>query len=128
MGRLTSLSLCADLAFSLAKQGMNGEPVDNLLLNDAVLALEAATATEHAVGDAALEAMRATPQGAKAHAVGVATDRVDHRVGHDELDVPEAAFRGVGQAILNTDLTDGTVDGGDMDIYSLGVNWWEQLC
>jgi phosphate-selective porin OprO/OprP len=23
-----------------------------------------------------------------------------------------------------TDLTDGTVDGGEMDIYSLGVNWW----
>ena len=24
----------------------------------------------------------------------------------------------------NTDLTDGAVDGGEMDIYSLGVNWW----
>ena len=24
----------------------------------------------------------------------------------------------------NTDLTDGTVDGGEMDILSLGVNWW----
>ena len=31
----------------------------------------------------------------------------------------ELAFR-----YSNTDLTDGTVDGGDMDIYSLGVNWW----
>jgi hypothetical protein len=25
---------------------------------------------------------------------------------------------------LNTDLTDGTVDGGEMDVFSLGVNWW----
>jgi len=24
----------------------------------------------------------------------------------------------------NTDLNDGLVDGGDMDIYSLGINWW----
>ena len=24
----------------------------------------------------------------------------------------------------NVDLTDGLVDGGDMDILSLGVNWW----
>ena len=31
----------------------------------------------------------------------------------------ELAFR-----YSNTDLTDGAVDGGDMDIYSLGVNWW----
>jgi len=31
----------------------------------------------------------------------------------------ELAFR-----YSNTDLTDGTVDGGEMDIYSLGVNWW----
>jgi len=31
----------------------------------------------------------------------------------------ELAFR-----YSNTDLTDGTVDGGDMDVYSLGVNWW----
>jgi phosphate-selective porin OprO/OprP len=31
----------------------------------------------------------------------------------------EVAFR-----YSNTDLTDGTVDGGEMDIYSLGVNWW----
>ncbi len=31
----------------------------------------------------------------------------------------ELAFR-----YSNTDLTDGTVDGGDMDIWSLGVNWW----
>ncbi len=31
----------------------------------------------------------------------------------------EVAFR-----YSNTDLTDGTVDGGDMDIWSLGVNWW----
>jgi len=31
----------------------------------------------------------------------------------------ELAFR-----YSRTDLTDGTVDGGEMDIYSLGVNWW----
>ncbi len=31
----------------------------------------------------------------------------------------ELAFR-----YSNTDLTDGTLDGGDMDIWSLGVNWW----
>jgi phosphate-selective porin OprO/OprP len=31
----------------------------------------------------------------------------------------ELAFR-----YTNTDLTDGTVDGGEMDVYSLGVNWW----
>jgi phosphate-selective porin OprO/OprP len=31
----------------------------------------------------------------------------------------ELAFR-----YSNTDLTDGTVDGGEMDIYSLSVNWW----
>ena len=31
----------------------------------------------------------------------------------------ELAFR-----YSNTDLTEGTVDGGEMDIYSLGVNWW----
>jgi phosphate-selective porin OprO/OprP len=31
----------------------------------------------------------------------------------------ELAFR-----YSNTDLTDGAVDGGEMDIYSLGVNWW----
>ncbi len=31
----------------------------------------------------------------------------------------ELAFR-----YSNTDLTDGTVDGGEMDIWSLGVNWW----
>ncbi len=31
----------------------------------------------------------------------------------------ELAFR-----YSNTDLTDGTVDGGEMDVYSLGVNWW----
>jgi len=31
----------------------------------------------------------------------------------------ELAFR-----YSNTDLTDETVDGGEMDIYSLGVNWW----
>jgi len=31
----------------------------------------------------------------------------------------ELAFR-----YSNTDLTDGTLDGGEMDIYSLGVNWW----
>ena len=31
----------------------------------------------------------------------------------------ELAFR-----YSNTDLTDGAVDGGKMDIYSLGVNWW----
>ena len=31
----------------------------------------------------------------------------------------ELAFR-----YSNTDLTDGTLDGGVMDIYSLGVNWW----
>ena len=31
----------------------------------------------------------------------------------------ELAFR-----YSNTDLTDGTVDGGEMDIYSQGVNWW----
>ncbi len=31
----------------------------------------------------------------------------------------ELAFR-----YSKTDLTDGTIDGGDMDIYSLGVNWW----
>lgn len=24
----------------------------------------------------------------------------------------------------NTDLTDGLLEGGEMDIYSLGVNWW----
>ena len=31
----------------------------------------------------------------------------------------ELAFR-----YSNTDLTDGTLDGGEMDILSLGVNWW----
>ena len=31
----------------------------------------------------------------------------------------ELAFR-----YSNTDLTDGAVDGGEMDIWSLGVNWW----
>ena len=31
----------------------------------------------------------------------------------------ELAFR-----YTDTDLTDGTVDGGEMDVYSLGVNWW----
>jgi len=31
----------------------------------------------------------------------------------------ELAFR-----YSNTDLTDGTLDGGEMDIWSLGVNWW----
>jgi phosphate-selective porin OprO/OprP len=31
----------------------------------------------------------------------------------------ELAFR-----YSNTDLTDGLIDGGEMDIYSLGVNWW----
>jgi len=31
----------------------------------------------------------------------------------------ELAFR-----YSNTDLTDGTINGGEMDIYSLGVNWW----
>jgi phosphate-selective porin OprO/OprP len=31
----------------------------------------------------------------------------------------ELAFR-----YSNTDLTDGAIDGGEMDIYSLGVNWW----
>jgi len=31
----------------------------------------------------------------------------------------ELAFR-----YSNTDLTDGTIDGGEMDIFSLGVNWW----
>jgi phosphate-selective porin OprO/OprP len=31
----------------------------------------------------------------------------------------ELAFR-----YSNTDLTDGTLEGGEMDIYSLGVNWW----
>ncbi len=31
----------------------------------------------------------------------------------------ELAFR-----YSNTDLTDGTIDGGETDIYSLGVNWW----
>ena len=31
----------------------------------------------------------------------------------------ELAFR-----YLNTDFTDGTVDGGEMDVLSLGVNWW----
>ena len=31
----------------------------------------------------------------------------------------ELAFR-----YSKTDLTDGSLDGGDMDIYSLGVNWW----
>jgi phosphate-selective porin OprO/OprP len=31
----------------------------------------------------------------------------------------ELAFR-----YSNTDLTDGTVDGGEMDIWSMGVNWW----
>ena len=31
----------------------------------------------------------------------------------------ELAFR-----YSRTDLTDGTVDGGEADIYSLGVNWW----
>lgn len=31
----------------------------------------------------------------------------------------ELAFR-----YSRTDLTDGTVDGGETDIYSLGVNWW----
>ena len=31
----------------------------------------------------------------------------------------ELAFR-----YSRTDLADGTVDGGEMDIYSLGVNWW----
>jgi phosphate-selective porin OprO/OprP len=31
----------------------------------------------------------------------------------------ELAFR-----YSNTDLTDGRIDGGEMDIYSLGVNWW----
>ncbi len=31
----------------------------------------------------------------------------------------ELAFR-----YSKTDLTDGLIDGGDMDIYSLGVNWW----
>ena len=31
----------------------------------------------------------------------------------------ELAFR-----YSDTDLTDGSVDGGEMDIYSLGVNWW----
>jgi phosphate-selective porin OprO/OprP len=24
----------------------------------------------------------------------------------------------------NTDLSDGLIDGGETDIYSLGVNWW----
>jgi len=31
----------------------------------------------------------------------------------------EGAFR-----YSNLDLTDGSVDGGEMDIYSLGLNWW----
>jgi phosphate-selective porin OprO/OprP len=31
----------------------------------------------------------------------------------------ELAFR-----YSNTDLTDGAIDGGEMDIWSLGVNWW----
>ena len=31
----------------------------------------------------------------------------------------ELAFR-----YSNTDLNDGTLEGGEMDIYSLGVNWW----
>ena len=31
----------------------------------------------------------------------------------------ETAFR-----YSRLDLTDGTVDGGEMDIYSLGLNWW----
>ena len=31
----------------------------------------------------------------------------------------ETAFR-----YSRLDLTDGTVDGGEMDIYSLGINWW----
>ena len=31
----------------------------------------------------------------------------------------EAAFR-----YSRLDLTDGTVEGGEMDIYSLGLNWW----
>ena len=31
----------------------------------------------------------------------------------------ELAFR-----YSNTDLTDGTLEGGEMDIYSLGINWW----
>ena len=31
----------------------------------------------------------------------------------------ELAFR-----YSNTDLTDKTLDGGEMDIFSLGVNWW----
>ena len=31
----------------------------------------------------------------------------------------EAAFR-----YSTLDLTDGTIDGGEMDIWSLGLNWW----
>jgi phosphate-selective porin OprO/OprP len=31
----------------------------------------------------------------------------------------ELAFR-----YSNTDLNDGALEGGEMDIYSLGVNWW----
>jgi len=30
----------------------------------------------------------------------------------------------VAARISNIDLTDGSIDGGDMDIFSLGVNWW----